>query len=369
MNQPVINCKHFSGYKPCGLNPVCDAACTKKSVVDHRILFLHLEALGAVLRSTGLLDPIKKKYPNSHITWVTKAPAQHLLKNLKEVDQVLTLDQMDLLQLHGRRFDVVFVVDKSRAAIGILNAVHAERVYGFKADPYTGAILPCTEAAQELWRLGLSDHDKFYVNKKSELQLATEALELPYSRSEYKVELSHEEKSLAHARRSEWLGGRKRIVGLNTGCANVIPYKKLSVKMHRSLIPKIQSQFGCSVVLLGGREDAARNIEIADGLDVICTPTDLGLRDGLVSMEACDVIITGDSLGMHMAIGLKKWVVAWFGPTCDHEIDLFDRGVRVRTKATCSPCWKRSCQKDPMCYDLVEESEIIDAVAQGLSRE
>ena len=45
-------------------------------------------------------------------------------------------------------------------------------------------------------------------------------------------------------------------------------------------------------------------------------------------MNACDIVVSGDSLGMHMAIGLKKWVVAWFGPTCHQEIDLYDRGAK-----------------------------------------
>jgi heptosyltransferase-2 len=72
---------------------------------------------------------------------------------------------------------------------------------------------------------------------------------------------------------------------------------------------------------------------------------------------------------MHMAIALKKWVIAWFGPTCSHEIDLYGRGVAIETKAPCSPCWKRECHKPLMCYDQVNFDEISKGVSLGLKPE
>ncbi|MEK6555991.1 MAG: hypothetical protein AABZ31_12170, partial [Bdellovibrionota bacterium] len=71
-------------------------------------------------------------------------------------------------------------------------------------------------------------------------------------------------------------------------------------------------------------------------------------------------------LGLHMAIAAQKWTLAWFGPTCAHEIDLFDRGVHIMTQATCSPCWKRSCDKTPMCYDQVLTKDILQGVLKGI---
>ena len=99
---------------------------------------------------------------------------------------------------------------------------------------------------------------------------------------------------------------------------------------------------------------------------MIQSPTRKGLRDGLASVEACDLIFSGDSLGMHMGIALKKWVVAWFGPTCAQEIDLYGRGVKVMTKATCSPCWKRVCSQPVMCYDQVDFDQALNGLSKGI---
>ncbi|MES2856263.1 MAG: glycosyltransferase family 9 protein, partial [Bdellovibrionota bacterium] len=268
-------------------------------------------------------------------------------------------------QLSTLEFDVALIVDKGMKAAGVMKLTSADLIYGFKVDSRTGAVLPATAAAEELWEIGLSDQKKFFENTKPETQLAHEALELgPWRRDDYVLELSPDEKIEAARRKRGWAPRNGLIVGLNTGCSNVIPYKKLTVEMHRLLAVRLLA-LGHKVVLLGGKEDSTANERIAYGLDVVQSPTDRGLRDGMISMEACDVVVSGDSLGMHMAIALKKWTVAWFGPTCAVEIDLYDRGVRVLTSAPCSPCWKRSCNKSPMCYDLVSIDELIEGVRAG----
>ncbi len=369
----ITGCRFFNGYKPCGKNEICDSLCPSMSVAKERILIVHLEALGAVVRSTSLLTSIKRKYPDSHVTWVTQKPSDQLLKGNPLIDRVLTTDRDDLLALGALQFDVALCVDKSLKAAGVLASTKFEKLYGFKVDAKLGAILPATDAAVELWELGLSDYKKFFVNKKPETQLSREALELPasvgsdeISSDEYFVPLNAAEFSLAAERRHQWAGANEWVVGLNTGCSDVIQYKKLSIETHRELVLRLQAVAGVRVVLLGGPEDELRNQRIAHGLDVVQSPTQSGLRDGLVSVQACDIVITGDSLGMHMAIALKKWVVAWFGPTCAHEIELFGRGVKVMSQAACSPCWKRQCNKDVMCYDLVSVPELLLGVSRGM---
>jgi heptosyltransferase-2 len=359
----ITACRHFSGYKPCTLNANCDESCGKKDIPQVSILVVHLGALGAVVRSTSLLRAIKRKFPSSMITWVTDAPAHQLLKNHPAIDRVQTSSESDLLQLGALEFEVGFVIDKSLKAVGIARRTQIDQIYGFKADAKTGAILPATAAAEELWELGLYNHKKFFVNKKPETQLMIEALELgEYQRDDYWLPLSVNEAQEAQNRKAAWRGNKKLLLGINTGCSPVIPYKKLTVQFQREIIQEVLKQFSdVQIVLLGGPEDTERNRLIALDLNVISTDTEKGLRDGLISVAACDAVITGDSLGMHMAIAQKKTVIAWFGPTCAHEIELYDRGEAVLTKSPCSPCWKRSCDKANMCYDQVSLEELVNA--------
>jgi heptosyltransferase II len=363
-----IHCQHFNGYKPCGLSTQCDELCPHRKIPQVRVLVVHLEALGAVLRATSLLPAIKRKFPSSHITWITQKPAQAFFENQNLVDRVMTCDPDGLLSLRALEFDVALCLDKSLKASGVLASTNYDILYGYQADPRTGAILPVNPEAQEYWQLGLSNEKKFFENKKPETQLLAEALALNFHRDEYQIILNKSEMAEASHRAQVWGADKNWILGINTGCSATIAAKKLTVEYHRRLIQEIQrSGHSISVVLLGGGvEDEQRNLEIGDGLDVVISSSVKGIRDGLISVQACDFMITGDSLGMHMGIALKKYVIAWFGPTCAHEIDFFDRGEAVLTDATCSPCWKRTCNKSPMCYDLVPQSRFQESVSRGI---
>jgi heptosyltransferase-2 len=364
-----IGCRYFNGYKPCGKNSNCDRSqCASYSSVQERILIIHLEAFGAVLRSTSLLPAIKRRYPRSHITWATKAPTHHLLANNELIDRVMT---DPYLALSALRFDLAFVIDKSLEASGVLARTQANEVRGFRADPLSGAILPANPEARELWDLGLNDHLKFKVNQKTEQQLVHEALALgPYLRDEYYYRLTPAEKDLAQERREQWSPFNAPIIGINTGCAATLPAKKLTVEGHRELIGLIRQDRmlkDLPIVLLGGPEDMERNQQIAQGINIHLSPFNKGLRDGMASVHACDIIFSGDSLGMHMAIAQQKWTVAWFGPSCAQEIDLYERGRKVLTQAPCSPCWKRVCGQKVMCYDQVDFIEVVNGLKEGLS--
>lgn len=361
-------CRHFNGYKPCGLHDICSEACPRKDLIEHSVLVIHLGALGAVVRSTSLLESIHQKYPNAQVTWVTDKPADQILRGHPRIDRVLTTNPEDLLLLGALQFDAALVIDKSLKASGVLARTQAREVFGFITDARTGCVLPATAAAEELWQLGLSNQKKFFENQKSEVQLMVEALELPKSgrTPDYDLPLTSAENSVREKRRQQWqVNPDQPVIGFNTGCSSVLPAKKLPVETQRELIRQLLDLGFENLVLLGGPEDTGRNLQIAEGLPVFQSPTSLGLRDGLASVAACDLVVTGDSLGMHFAISQKKHVVAWFGPSCAQEIELYGRGEKILTSAPCAPCWKRACGQSQMCYDQVNLGEMVRAIRQG----
>ena len=365
----VIHCRHFNGYKPCGKSDDCSEACDQISPVQNRILIIHLGALGAVVRATAILKSIHEKYPNSHVTWVTDAPGHHLLKTHPRIDRVLVTQLEDLLILSALEFDIAFVIDKSLKAAGVLRQTRAKKVFGFIADPQTGVIVPATPSADYLWQLGLSNQKKFFENKKSEVALLVEALELGSITPEYDLPMTFAEHTEVLKRRAMWSdSGQNKVIGINTGCSAVIEAKKLPVSTQHQLAKKLL-QLGYQVVLLGGPEDSERNLEIGRTLNVIQSSTNQGLRDGYISVAGCDLVITGDSLGMHLAIAAQIPVIAWFGPTCSHEIELYGRGIALEAPVGCAPCWLRKCDKEKKCSDLIQVDQLIESVIECLPRE
>ena len=131
----------------------------------------------------------------------------------------------------------------------------------------------------------------------------------------------------------------------------------MTVPQHIILIDKLLAHNKFKIVLLGGPEDEKRNSEIYSYFKdkIINTPTNEGVRKGACYLNLADVVITGDSFGMHLSIALNKYIIAWFGVSCLTEIDLYDRGVKLyQENLFCSPCWKKQCPYNLECIKMID---------------
>lgn len=362
------DCRFFNGYKPCHNQSQCQN-CRDYLVHSENILIIHLGAMGAVLRSTSLLKSLRAKHPGARIFWMTENSTKALLLNNPYIDEVIGADFKGLLSVKGLVFHLAYVIDKDRRASFIADQLGVIERKGFFADPISGAIFPVNKEAEELWKLGLSNEKKFYENQKTEIQLTAEALSLiekdryHSTNFEYSYFLTQEEKIEAIRRKKIWTNNHSQIViGINTGCSDTLPLKKPSLEYLEKLILKLQEVGYKNIVLLGGPEDKVRNQKLSSITRVHESPTEQGLRDGVVSIEACDLVFSGDSLGMHMGIALKKWIIAWFGPTCPQEIELFGRGVKVMSEMICSPCWKKNCNQLIKCNEVISLEKVVQAI-------
>jgi heptosyltransferase-2 len=73
-------------------------------------------------------------------------------------------------------------------------------------------------------------------------------------------------------------------------------------------------------------------------------------------------------VALHIAIALKKFTVAIFGPTCDKEVELYGRGIKIISPIDCRPCYKKQCTRDINCMDLIKPEEVFTAVQKLLSK-
>jgi heptosyltransferase-2 len=271
-------------------------------------------------------------------------------------------------------FDLALCPDKSIPAGALMATVRANEKRGFQVDE-GGAIVPINPEAKYLYRLGLDNEEKFFNNTASEQQIVAEAMGFEYRRDRYTIVLTNEERERAReVRNITGVSDDEVLIGWNTGCSPRYSYKRLTIQdqvelMHMTwgfLPRKDQVRFA---LLGGGSEDEARNRQIGDLLARRQVPTTQtackqGLRSGISSVAACDMIVSGDSLGMHLGVGLKKPVVAWFGMTCHQEIDLYGRGIKVLSSVPCRPCWQSSCDLETKCFRELPWSSMAGAVAE-----
>jgi ADP-heptose:LPS heptosyltransferase len=368
---PIPACKHFTGYKPCFPGEDCLKECVQCEPIGTKILIVNLDAMGNVLVTTTLLPALKRKYPESTIYWITLKNAAPLLQENPLIDRVYIWEPESWLILRQMSFDLVLNVDKSQRSGAFAISVPSKEHKGFGMNP-DGKIIPLNVEAIENFRLGLDDNLKFKVNQKTVPQLQCEQFGLEFHRDEYTLVLTPEEHAFCadYARANE-LDKAVLVVGFNTGCSELYPNKKMTVDQHVTLIERMSKLEGVRLVLLGGPEDTIRNAEIKRrvGDAVLSTPTTDGLRRGLCYVNLCDLVISGDSFGMHAAIGLRKEIVVWFGVSCWTEIELFGRGIKlIPQNLACSPCWKRACPYNLECIQQIDLDAMVRHVEEFLRK-
>lgn len=372
-NLNIPACKKFSGYKPCISYKNCLELGCQQDIPETRsgikILIISLDALGNVLLNTSILRSLKDKYPSSTIYWITMKIAKGILANNEFIDHVYTWNDEDRMILRNIEFDIIFNSDKSVYACAFASEIKSKVKYGFLLNP-DGKIIPSNQEAMYNYQMGIDDELKFRINEKSGSRIIHETFALKYSRDEYVFNFNNEENDFIEKYKSQINYDRSKVyVGFNTGCSNLFPNKKMTVEQHVALINELGRYDDLKILLLGGNEDTERNLKIYDNIDkniqksVIYTPTNLGIRNGACFMNISDIVISGDSFGMHLAIALRKYVIAWFGLSCWSEIDLFERGEKLVPEGLeCSPCWKKQCPYNLECIQMIDLKKIEELV-------
>jgi len=359
-----ITCKHFTGYKPCFPDHDCtNDVCKDYKPIGTRILIINLDAMGDVLMTTAQLPAIKKKFPESTIYWITLKNAVGLLENNNYIDRAMSYDAESLSIIQSLSFDYVMNVDKSLRSCALAMQTKSKNKLGFGIND-NGKIIPLNKGAEYNYKLGLNDNLKFKINQKTGQEYLAETLDLDYIRNNYIFNFSEEElEFIFEYKISAGILPDDEIIGFNTGCSLLFPNKKMTIEQHVSLIDKFLSYNRFKIMLLGGQEDKERNDILAEEFKnkVINTPTSLGVRKGACFEIIPQLIITGDSFGMHMAIALKKYVIAWFGLSCWTEIDLYDKGVKLfPDNLFCAPCWNKVCPYNLECIQMIDLEKIVN---------
>jgi len=344
---------------------MCDD-CPHYDPMGVRILIIKLAATGDVLRTTPILAALKRLHPQSHITWVTRPRALELLEGLDEIDRALPLDVDTLARLPAERFDLVVCLDKEPAATGLATQVDAADTRGFVLGPH-GNPLPANENAAYAYRLGLDDDLKFHGSRMTYQQVVFGAVGLPWSREEYRLELPARARTRANELFAALdLDPAARLVGLNVGAGEAFAYKAWRVKGWAELAELAEERLGARVCLLGGPRDRERVEAVAAlcserVLDPGATPS---ILEFAALLEHCDAVVSGDTLGLHLALALRRPVVAVFGSTAPQELDLYGRGQKIVPAIGCHPCYKRSCDLPRTCADVVTTQEVFEALSR-----
>ena len=123
-----------------------------------------------------------------------------------------------------------------------------------------------------------------------------------------------------------------------------------------------------AVLLYGGPEERLLMPELAKKLKNLCIPTgtENTMRQFVSLVNLVDVLVSGDTLAIHVGIALKKRLVAYFGPTSDAEIDLYGRGEKVLPSSPCQCYYQNQCTQKLSCMDNLQNKDMLAALERQL---
>ena len=315
-----------------------------------RILILKTGAFGDVLRTTSILPGLAARDGGAHIAWVTAPAAVDLLRMHPLIGAIVELDiespssiETTTRKLCEHEWDQVISLDDEQPLCELASRIPARRISGaFLRDDGTRAY---TGDAAPWFDMGLlSVHGKAHAdrlkieNRRSHPAILAHMLGIAMGKPKLVLAGENEQFAADFARRAN-VRERGAVVGLNTGAGGRWQSKSLSPERTAQVAAAIDSacEGRAKFVLFGGVDERERNARIAELLAREVAFADAGVDNGVLDFAAlvglCDVLITSDSLALHVALARHVRTVAFFAPTSAAEIEMYGLGEKVASTA------------------------------------
>jgi heptosyltransferase-2 len=314
------------------------------------ILIVKTGALGDVLRTTSILPGLSRKHPRARVHWLTATGAVDLVRLHPLVAEVSAVDPKnaaDVASMAERLAklprDWLISLDDEEPLCRLAARVPARRLSGAFARPdgqraYSADVAPWFDMGL------LSVHGKQradelkLANRKSHPRIYAEMLGIEMGAPELPGEPAAEGRAKAFAERTG-LRERGPVLGLNTGAGGRWTSKTLSPARTAAIARHLDRVLagGLTFLLLGGRDEAARNQRILELVGPKPRLIDGGTENSLMEFAGlvglCDCLLTSDSLALHVALARCVRCVAFFAPTSAAEIELYGLGEKVASTA------------------------------------
>ncbi|BBE49956.1 Glycosyltransferase [Ferriphaselus amnicola] len=280
-------------------------------------------SLGDILRTTVILH----LYPPEqyHVTWLVDQKGAPLLRGNPFIARVLVITPFTPHLLLSEWFDIVINFEKQPDICAVSDRIPAWRRYGFRLDHQTHTAVSYDHADEAL---------SFSTN-----QTAKRSKAKSWSCVLYEM-LGHH-----YAGQPYVLGYQPHVevihdIGLNHLIGAKFPLKRWPEANWQALYDDLSADY--SVCWQQGTSDIESYIDW---------------------IASCRVLVTNDSLGLHLALALGKPVIALFGPTVASEVE-GARLVNITPAVSwdCIPCLESSCVQASPCMQHISVPTVSAAV-------
>jgi heptosyltransferase-2 len=285
-----------------------------------------ITSLGDVLRTTVILYP----FVNDDVTWLVDEKAYPLLVGNPHIRRILTYDLTSVLQLQREKYDTVINLEKVPGICALADSISAWRRYGFRFDEQQGAA-EAYDGCEKVFSL-CRDGDLKRSHQGSWQESLLQIVGADWEGQEYILGYRPKTKETYD-------------VGLNWAVGSKWPNKAWPGARWEEL----------KLLLADGY-----SYSMQEGMDDLYAYMDW--------INSCRLLVTNDSLGLHIAIALRKKVVVLYGPTNPNETHFYGRGdvLYPEVDLDCIPCLEPDCSQKSCCMEHISASSVLDAVTRLL---
>lgn len=284
-----------------------------------------IPSLGDVLRTTPMLWALKEKYTDTHITWLVSHEAEPLLRGNRLIDRIFIWDEFIPFQLMREKFDVLINLEKISGVCALSDMIDAWTKYGFRFDSINGTY--------HGYERGMTFVDYIRgkrTNRKSRdcwQKILIEMLGVRWKGQEYIIGYKPKKKI-------------KYDVGLNYRIGAKWPNKEMPMEHWRELEKRL----------------------VATGYSVSWQQGATDLYEYIDWISSCKIIISHDSLGIHIAFALNKKIIGLFGPFDPKEIFNYGTLTSVQPDRKCKamPCGRTRCITGLDCMKNMDLDKIVE---------
>jgi heptosyltransferase-2 len=337
---------------------------------SRKILVIRLSSLGDLILMIPMLKALRASFRDGEIVLLTKEKHAGLFIGNDFLDRMILVKRggmRELLRLRSElsreRFDIIIDAHHVIRSNLLFHTLKARKKLQIHKN----------EVAKILLIRGKTNLHGRIISQSE--RYASIAQRLGIETNAGNAELTIPDEALAHAQRllSSDRHTGKALIAFAPGARW---QTKTWPKEHFVRLIAEVSARGYTPVLIGGKEDAASNAEIAKQapsppLDLAGT---LSIIESAAVLKKCAALVTNDSAPLHLAEAVGTPVVAFFGPTV-REFGYFPRleqSVAVEVKLPCRPCSRNGARTCPYgtkeCLTAIPPEEALRALLAVLEK-
>lgn len=350
------DCREWEGYNPCrkqksGMTEGCEW-CQFYASIQENILIIEAGGLGSALRTSVVAKELKEKNPNARIQWLTNEQVVELVKsNIPSVDRVYPTTWESLIILGGQAFTQVINFESSPLYLALVNDLPLKK-RGFVMDEL-GNLAPASRSAEEFLWLQTNDQFRRRENKKSMQQILLETAGLEWREQTYDLATRPEDDKWAKAfLESLGLTERRNLIGLNVGSSQRHNAKRWPPERFHELAKLCRASHPeWKFLILAGPEDVGAYEAVAalnqnESMDnLLFTGYDHTMSQFISLVNRISMVVSADTFGLHVALGLGKRAISLWGPQPKNETYGYGKEIKVSLGLECAPCFAGKPEK------------------------